>query len=131
MSFFIGDSVLSAEALPLTLISKSSEGKWIAMDSSKSMHEVLEANIERCTATHEFNGLLLDRAKLWADRVDEDNLTRLELPDSLVDTMNRFNVDIWMSSDGTLWEWNLQTLEMYRNGVYFALRLMTPCGEWI
>ena len=126
----LGDSIQIFD-LNMTLLYELDDKHWIALMDDNKLFKAEKRFINKISATHEYNEQLLTEARFWADRDDNGKLTRFEICEEMIEAMNNPEMKHWMSQDDILWEWDLDRQDFLRNGVYFAMRIMTPCGRWI
>lgn len=126
----MGD-VIAIYGLEMTLLKKETPKTWIAIMHDDRLFRAQIKDSTKLSPTHDYNEEFLVRAKFFADRVDDDKLTRIEICQDMVDAMNDPNTKQWLSPDDVLWEWDLMRLTFYRNCVFFAMRIMTPRGRFI
>ena len=126
----LGDSIQIFD-LNMTLLYELDDKHWIALMDDNRLFKAVKRFINKISATHEYNEQLLTEARFWADRDDNGKLTRFEICEEMIEAMNNPKIKHWMSQDDILWEWDLDRQDFLRNGVYFAMRIMTPCGRWI
>lgn len=126
----LGDSIQIFD-LNMTLLYELDDKHWIALMDDNKLFKAEKRFINKISATHEYNEQLLTEARFWADRDDNGKLTRFEICEEMIEAMNNPEIKHWMSQDDILWEWDLDRQDFLRNGVYFAMRIMTPCGRWI
>ena len=126
----LGDSIQIFD-LNMTLLYELDDKHWIALMDDNKLFKAEKRFINKISATHEYNEQLLTEARFWADRDDNGKLTRFEICEEMIEAMNNPEIKHWISQDDILWEWDLDRQDFLRNGVYFAMRIMTPCGRWI
>ena len=127
---YMGD-VISIYGLEMTLLMKETPKTWIAIMDDNRLFRANNEDFKKLSPTHDYHEDFLVRAKFFADRVDDDNLTRIEICQDMIDAMNNPKTKQWWSLDDVLWEWDLMTLTFKRNCVFFAMRIMTPRGRFI
>lgn len=127
---YMGD-VISIYGLEVTLLMKESAKTWIAIMDDNNLFRAQIEDANKLSPTYDYNEELLVHAKCFADRVDDDKLTRIEICKDMFDAMNDPQTKQWRSPDDVLWEWDLLSLSFRRNGVFFAMRIMTPRGRFI
>jgi len=126
----MGD-VIAIYNLEMTLLKKETPKTWIAvMDDDRLFRAQIE-DFKKLCPTHDYDEEILVRAKFFADRVDDDKLTRIEICQDMINAMNDPDIKKWWSPDDVLWEWDLMNLAFRRNCVFFAMRIMTPRGRFI
>ena len=126
----LGDSIQIFD-LNMTLLYELDDEHWIALMDDNKLFKAEKRFINKISATHEYNEQLLTEARFWADRDDNGKLTRFEICEEMIEAMNNPEIKHWMSQDDILWEWDLDRQDFLRNGAYFAMRIMTPCGRCI
>lgn len=126
----MGD-VITIYGLEMTLLKKETPKTWVAIMDDDRLFRAQIKDSTKLSPTHDYNEEFLVRAKFFADRIDDDKLTRIEICQDMVDAMNDPNTKQWLSPDDVLWEWDLMRLAFHRNCVFFAMRIMTPRGRFI
>ena len=74
---------------------------------------------------------LLEHGIVFADHIKDGELERHRIEKDMICQMNKHSKGEWTSPKGVIWRWDLNELSFWRNDVFFAVRLMTPCGRWI
>jgi hypothetical protein len=134
MFFHIGDSVCVGDDA-LTVLARGRHcahkgAQWLCLDEKNATVLQAQDNMVPLAPTFEFDGELMQQAVLFADRVGQ-KLVRYQLDLEMADKMEQSPAGTWTSASGVVWRWDLTTLSLWRDGVYFALRLMTAAGRWI
>ncbi len=126
----LGDSIKIFD-IDMTLLYELDDKYWIALMDDNRLFKAEKTFLNKLSPTHDYNEQLLTKARFWADRDNNGQLTRFEICKEMVEAMNNPKIHHWVDSDDVLWEWDLNTLAFWRNCVYFAMRIMTPRGRWI
>jgi hypothetical protein len=130
MSISIGDSVTAGQ-IQYTTVARLNDHLWQCFDSNDNPAFISETEMTKSDSTHEFDGKLLQHGIIFADRVENDVLERHRISTEMISEMNKCCIGHWTAPNGVEWRWELTSLSLWRNDVYFAMRLMTPCGRWI
>jgi len=130
MDICIGDTVLFQDQ-EYTTIARLNSTVWLCYDAEDSSVFISTVEMSKAPPTHELDGILLEHGVVFADHVISDKLQRYRIQPNMLREMNRHWMGHWTTSDGVKWRWDLSKLSFWRNGVFFAVRLMTPCGRWI
>ena len=129
-AYNMGD-VIAIYGLEMTLLMKEAPNTWIAIMDDNELFRAQIEDAQKLSPTHDYNEEMLVRAKCFADRVDDDKLTRIEICQDMMDAMNDPETKQLLSPDGVPWEWDLMSRSFRRNRVFFAMRIMTPRGRFI
>ena len=130
MNISVGDSV-RVENFIFTAVTQLKPGLWYCLDSNDIKHFIYETQMSKACPTYEFDGVLLEHGIVFADHIKDGELERHRIEKDMICQMNKHSKGEWTSPKGVKWRWDLNELSFWRNDVFFAVRLMTPCGRWI